>query len=415
MKTIINEEIKRIQELMGFQKPLINEAAIPPKWYTYIDGLLRGTAKTDNFYTNIARFGGKTANELEAALKRGEDILTALGKSENEFAAFVENNSSIFKKFADKFLKTSDDVIDIEEGYMKALSELTTKTKDGIDIELRKMMADARRKNKLGEMAVLQKMYNNLDNISTKLTTKTIGKLYNSVEGFITNSIVSTNFRRSPKATKDAYKKFCETYWDSIKDLKSEKEVIDFMRNEAGILTTQAEKTRFDKLIDNIFKGSPLAVGFKVAGLAGGVFVAAVGVITMVWSLCSWLACVTKNRGKQENPAVYCSTLYFWGTVESVVSGSDGTGEGGEGQSNDAGENKDADPIKTPERNNSEVEQSSDNSPLYSGDEKGFKEWCRDNGYSGCYFSTELGNFIDDELNIYTYDKDKGIYQPKKQ
>jgi hypothetical protein len=72
MKTMINEEIKRIQELMGFQKPLINE-----QWLRVIDDLLRGTAKTDDFYTNIARFGGKTADELQAALKRGDDILTA--------------------------------------------------------------------------------------------------------------------------------------------------------------------------------------------------------------------------------------------------------------------------------------------------------------------------------------------------
>ena len=51
------------------------------------------------------------------------------------------------------------------------------------------------------------------------------------------------------------------------------------------------------------------------------------------------------------------------------------------------------------------------NKNVYSGDEKGFKEWCRDSGYSGCNFSEQLGIFIDDEANSYTYNKEKGIYK----
>ena len=378
MKTIINEEIKRIQELMGFQKPLINE-----QWRSVIDDLLKGTAKTDNFYTNIARFGGKTANELEAALKRNEDILTALGKSENEFATFLRNNETIFNIFADEFVTTTR-AIELEKDYMEGLSKLTTK--EGIELRLREMIALSKRYNELGELAVLQKMYKNLDNISTKLTTSTIGKIYKSVDDFIADSLVSTKFKSSPKATKEAYQKFCKTYWDRIKNLKSEKEVTDFMRDEAGILTTPAEKTRFDKFKDNLFKGSPQSVPFKVAGAVGGGAAVIVASITAIWSLCSWLACITNNRTKQKNPTMYCSTQYLWGTAESMVNASDATEEeGGTGQSSS-----------------------------YTNDLPGFQKWCNDKNIARCDYDSEIQSYVDNNLNEYVFDNDKNVWKPKE-
>lgn len=52
--------------------------------------------------------------------------------------------------------------------------------------------------------------------------------------------------------------------------------------------------------------------------------------------------------------------------------------------------------------------------PLYSDDEKGFKEWCGHKRYSGCEFDTKYG-FIDDEMNEYTYNKKEGTYEPKEE
>jgi hypothetical protein len=51
------------------------------------------------------------------------------------------------------------------------------------------------------------------------------------------------------------------------------------------------------------------------------------------------------------------------------------------------------------------------NKNVYSGDETGFREWCEHNGYSGCYFDTEIKNFMDMYGNVYTYNKEKGIYK----
>lgn len=380
MKTIINEEIKRIQELMGFQKPLINE-----QWLRVIDDLLRGTAKTDNFYTNIARFGGKTANELEAALKRGEDILTALGKSENEFAAFVKNDNIIFKKFADEFVTTTD-AINLEQSYMEGLSKLTTK--DDIENKLREIMALAKRDNQLGDMAVAQKMYKNLDTISTKLTARTVQKQFNNVDEFIQSSTFNVNFSGNSRATRNAYEDFCRRNWDSIKNLKSEKEVFDFMKNESGILSTKKEKDYFTKFITNWNWR-------KTLGLTT-VIVSAPIIFAALWTASAFTKCLFKNKDNPKVPSApaFCAMRFFMGSAESMIEATEKIDQ----QSDDTEEDG--------------VEQST-KSPLYSGDENGFKEWCRDNGYSGCYFDTELNNFIDDELNKYTYDKEKGIYKPK--
>ena len=384
MKTMINEEIKRIQELMGFQKPLINE-----QWWRVIDDLLTGTVKTDDFYKNIARIGGKTANELEAALKRGEDILTALGKSEDEFAAFVKNDNSIFKKFADEFVTTTD-AIKLEKDYMEGLSELTKK--EDMERRLREMMVLAKDDNKLGEMAVIQKMYKNLDNISKS----TIQKQFKDVDEFIQSStIFNVNFKGNPRATIKAYEDFCRRNWDSIKNLESEKEAFDFMINKSAILSTKKEKDYFTKFITNWNWR-------KTVGLTN-VIVGTPIILAAFWTAATFTKCLVKNKDnpKVDSAPAFCAMRFFWGSVESMIEAtekidqqSDTTEEGGTKQSTE--------------------------SPLYSRGENGFKDWCSDNGYSGCYFDTELNNFIDNKLNKYTYTPDsvnpeKGIYRPKKQ
>lgn len=317
MKIIINEEIKRIQELMGIEKSLIKE-----QWWKLIDDFLEVTPKTDYFFKKIANFGGKNVTELETSLKRGDDILTALGKNEDEFANFIKSDRIIFNKFADEFYKNEPDAISIEKTYMNEISKLTTK--EDIDIKLREFMMLAKKDNKLGDMAVLQKMHDNIANISRKTLENTIGKQFKTFDDFIATATFKTNFGKNKKSTINAYKEFTERNWDSIKNLKTEKDAYNFIRNESGILTTEVEKKYFDKFIANLFKGTGLQIGLKISGMALGGVVSLVSVTSALWLGAMWIKCMVNNRKKRKNAPLYCATDYFWGSADDMISATTG-------------------------------------------------------------------------------------------
>lgn len=341
MKIIINEEIKRIQELMGIEKSLIKE-----QWWKLIDDFLKVTPKTDDFFKKIAVFGGKNVTELETSLKRGDDILTALGKNEDEFANFIKNDRIIFNKFADEFVKNDVDAIRIEKTYMNEISKLTTK--EDIDNKLREFMILAKRDNKLGDAAVLQKMHDNIGNISRKTLENTIGKQFKTFDDFIATATFKTNFGKNKKSTINAYKEFTERNWDSIKNLKTEKDAYNFIRNDSGILTTEVEKKYFDKFIANLFKGSPVVVGLKIGGAAVGGLIALTATVTALWTAASWIKCVAINRKTRTNAPAFCSTEYFWGTADDMLSSTAGTQQQGETKQQ-GGTEKDKKVIKTGE------------------------------------------------------------------